>query len=166
MVGELNELHSEFLFCHKLTNYGKLIALSLLFEPFCVFLIFSFSQLQNNANILQQLRLSLRGVLSLLFSPSQFSLSTTPLPLKYLITCNGNIPLITPCKLAILLSTIKMKIPITSLKKVLWCSARKGKKCFLSRVHIINPWKKKMGWGQLYCACGQLSDMWFSLSVC
>lgn len=44
---------------------------------------------------------------------SLFSLSTTPLPLKYLITCNGNIPLITPCKLASLLSTIKMKIPIT-----------------------------------------------------
>lgn len=46
-------------------------------------------------------------------SPSLFSLSTTPLPLKYLITCNGNIPLITPCKLTSLLSTIKMKIPIT-----------------------------------------------------
>lgn len=37
------------------------------------------------------------------------ALFTTPLPLKHLITCNGNIPLITPCKLASLLSTIKMK---------------------------------------------------------
>lgn len=84
-----------------------------------VFNCFSYCTPQNHGNILYQtsqcvsVALSLPCTPPLPTSPSLFSLSTTPLPLKYLITCNGNIPLITPCKLASLLSTIKMKIPIT-----------------------------------------------------
>lgn len=68
---------------------------------------------------------------SLLFPFLFPSLLATHLPLKYLITCNGNIPLITLCKWARLLHTIKMKTPNINYiikESCLMCQRQKKKK--------------------------------------
>lgn len=97
---------------------------------------------------------------SLLFPFLFPSLLATHLPLKYLITCNGNIPLITLCKWASLLHTIKMKTPNINYiikESCLMCQRLKKKQaCFICVV--INPlisykvcWKRAV-WNLCFAA--------------